>query len=541
MKKKLFFAAVVAAALAGCSSNENLENDLANVANPTAQDGRVPIVLGLSSNDVQVFKTRGTGTVGDIDDGTLDPVANVYNHEDLWVLMTTINKTPWGFTNHDPEVDDDGVTELTGANRILGEQFDGTFKARPYGFSDDGNDNLIPDYDSDAEQGYAAEQYNTLANMAYNSAWGLDYTSWNGGKVKYYPTDGTMSDFFAFHVDDAAVTKLTQTYGSISYDSPKIDKDEDEDLMFVNFKIDGSQDLLAGKAEYPNLSEGAARTGFNAKSARENKVPVIPMKHLLTRLTFDLVPGHQDAEGVIVTGIKVYSKSEGKLIVAYDQNGTKEPEDLIEWSEDEEEFSLKKKPAVPVDANGNKSQLVEVAAPFSASNPATYLAELIASPTDDETDVNWVANNNIMPNSDYDPTADPQTEDPYIFTPARMGDAMFVQPNQTEFRVVATMKFPITGYDKDYLTRNYEFYVRLKDAYGNVVEDGLEIGHSYNVQLKVYGLSKVELRTTLEAWEDGGDIEIDMDDPTNMVDWETLSASDDADETSTEPSTEPEP
>lgn len=470
MKKKLFFAAVVATALAGCSSNENLENDLTNVANPAAQeDGRVPVVLGLTSNDVQVFKTRGTGTVGDIDDGT-GTLKNIYNAEDLWVLMTTVPKqgTPWGFTKfEDP---------------IIGNLFDGTFKARPYGY--DGSDT------STANEAYGQAATNDVdgTEMAYNSQWGLNYTAWNNGQVKYYPNDGTASDFFAFHIDDAAVTTIPQTYGSISYNSPEIVKDNDS--LFVNFKIDGSQDLLAGKA----TNYGTTR-GFTAKKARENVVPSIPMSHLLTRFTFDLVPGHQDALGVIVDSIKVYGFSSGKLKVAYNFSGNDDevilPSKLIKWVDADstqiDSFYLKKSPATILDANG-KNPLVGVNATTGAGD---YLTELttdnVVAPTGSATE--------------------------YTFVPERIGHAMFVQPNQTEFKVVAFMRFPITGYSKSHVQVPYTFYIRLRDNAGHITQNGLEIGKSYNVQLLVYGLSKVVLRTTLEAWEEGGDISIDTDLP----------------------------
>lgn len=539
MKKKLFFAAVVATALAGCSSNENLENDLANVATSASQqESRVPIVLGLNNPDVQVLKTRGTGTVGDI--AGAPGTTNIYRNEDLWVLMTTIGKTPWDFTNHAPEETDP---------EVLGYQFDGTFKARPYGYEGDLTDPenvvikdpLSPAYGEDA---LFDDEHGAMQNT---SKWGIDYKSYNENRTKYYPMDGTASDFFAFHIDDA--TTLVDPESLSTPENPIIDhgyniptitkvaaEGDNPAKMTVDFTIDGTQDILVGKAVNGAPTNVPERTGFTQKTARENLVPNIPMKHMLTRLTFDLVPGHQDAEGVIVSKIVVKSKSKGTLTVAYDKEGgignvdegaAIAPEDLIEWDAEEEEpatFELKKPAATPYAMDGSKNPLVEVATPFDADDAATYLAKLVASPTADSEDPAYVANNNIMPNSAA--LTDPEA-DPYIFTPARMGDAMFVQPNQTEFEVTATMLFPIEGYDQDptnaeYLTKTYTFYVRVKNAQGAVVENGLLLGNSYNVQLKVYGLSKVVLRTTLEAWEDGGNIEIDTDDPSNTVTWEEL-------------------
>ena len=36
-------------------------------------------------------------------------------------------------------------------------------------------------------------------------------------------------------------------------------------------------------------------------------------------------------------------------------------------------------------------------------------------------------------------------------------------------------------------------------------------GHSYNVRVQVYGLSKIKVTTTLEPWGDGGHVDIDPD------------------------------
>ena len=545
MKKKLFFAAVVATALAGCSSNENLENDLANVATSASQqEGRVPVVLGLNNTDVQVLKTRGTGTVGAIEGAS--GVTNIYRNEDLWVLMTTIGKTPWDFTNHAPEETNP---------EVLGYQFDGTFKARPYGYASDDNETPAADPNSPTYGEYAL--YDDMLNAMRNDGkWGIDYLTYDNNKMKYYPMDGTASDFFAFHVDDAAT--MTPTAGDYGYKTPVITKETAK--MTVDFKINGSQDLLAGRADNGLPTNVTGRNGFTQKTARENLVPSIPMKHLLTRLTFDLVPGHQDAEGVIVTKIVVKSKSQGTLTVAYDQADEIAAEDLIKWDANETEYANfeLKNPAAEVtyaavsgpegnpsekgyyeldgvgtytastdvsvqggktyyevtvgnpatnDAYGNKNNLVPVLTPFDKSNSATYLAKLSLS-------VNSAANPNILDNGDGT----------FSFTAARMGEAMFVQPNQKEFEVTATMLFPISdGYSpNEFLKKNYTFYVRIPDA---TEDDGLatlKIGNSYNVKLVVYGLSKVALRTTLEEWKEGGNIEIDTDDPTNTQDWKNL-------------------
>ena len=43
------------------------------------------------------------------------------------------------------------------------------------------------------------------------------------------------------------------------------------------------------------------------------------------------------------------------------------------------------------------------------------------------------------------------------------------------------------------------------------VADGFVAGKNYNVNITVYGLEEIEIKASLTAWEDGGDITIDPD------------------------------
>ena len=442
MKKNLFLAAVAATALAGCSSDDHLTNEPLNVVD----NDLVPVEMGLTRNSVSVFQTRGTGTVGDIDAAT-----NLYQNEDLYVLMTTVGGNPWGFT-----------TVGEGANS-LGAQFDGSFKSRP------------------------AE---TPIDVDGEKQWVIDYETFTGGMKKYYPTNGSFSDFFAFYVDDAAVDDAGEPVAA-----PVIQHATDVDSMTVRFKIDGTQDLLAGKAEKDDadvqkqVAAGIAadQRGYSSKTARKEIIPVIPMKHLLTRLTFGLTPGHQNAVGLIIDSIKIVSPNEGLITVAYDREETIEPSNLIQWLVDDENaektdsFRLKviDESIDRVDATtGDKSKLIDV----------EPLAEIKAEQAVLDTESGT-----------------------YTFTEQKVGDAFFVRPNQKQFPIRIFYRFPYeTGAGTDYLNIADDFYVRLSTA-----DALLEVGKSYHVNFTVYGLSEIEIRTTLEAWEDGGTIELDTAEPIN--------------------------
>lgn len=447
MKKTLFFAAVVATALASCSSDDDLQKNQA--FDDDSDNGMVPVELGLTRSAVNVYQTRGTGTVGDIADAT-----NIYQNEDLYVLMTTVpatNNGVWEFTS---------VGNASDPN-ALGEQFNGTFKSRP-----------------------------VKESSAEDAPWAIDYQSYTGGQVKYYPTNGSYSEFFAFHVDDAVN----------SFSAESIKNKEGENLKYVEFKIDGTQDIMAGKAEKDDADMAIDNNrGYSAKTARRGIIPNIPMKHLLTRLTFGVTPGHKNALGVIIDSIKIVSRSEGELTVAYDIDGTKAQSDLIKWTQ-----------ATPVDS----FTLMSIPAPYTAaaridgSGNKVKLTKESPLATIDSTQI-YVLDSNT---GYYD-------KDQVNLTSVNVGESFFVQPNQTQFPIRVFYRFPyVSGGTADNPIISYynladDLYVRLYDTNNQVIENGLEVGKSYHVNIIIYGLSDIKLRTTLENWVDGGKIDIDTADP----------------------------
>lgn len=441
MKKNLFFVAVVAAALAGCSSDESLSNVNEGTI---VSDELVPVELGLSRGIVDVYQTRGTGTVG-----AIEKDQNDYNCEDLYVLMTDNTADVWGFTTVG----------------TLGKQFDGSFKSRPV------YDGLTYT-DGDGEE---------------QKVWGINYKYFTDDQAKYYPVNGHKSDFFAFYVDDAAVDEDGE-----SVDEPQILPEEPDDPeeadpdavaeKYVSFIIDGSQDLLAGKADYPTGVTG----GFSAKTARQGIKPRIPMEHLLTRLTFSVQP-NASAKGVKIDAIKVTSASKGKIIVAYKEEGTKAPEDLIIWDEEEEvddyNFTLGYLDGERTDGAG---ELDGVKTPLSYADVEG--GESLYVITEEDVTPDGEGNIDRIP----------------------VGEALFVKPNQTEYALKISYQYPIQGEGgaEEFMEDEYEATIKLNTA----ADEPLLVGYSYNVNIKIYGIEEIELETTLHEWEDGGEaIEIDPD------------------------------
>ena len=161
--------------------------------------------------------------------------------------------------------------------------------------------------------------------------------------VKYYPTQAAF-DFWGYRLDDAI-----QGSPAVSEDGTKQE---------VGFTLDGSQDIMVGKANptEEDLTKCAdAEKIYSAYAARRGVQPDIKFKHLLSRLVFSITGGNKDAcddtHGVKVTGIKVKSKYTGKLIVAYTPDA--QVTDQLVPTEDVKDLVLMQRDAD--DANNNNN------------------------------------------------------------------------------------------------------------------------------------------------------------------------------------------
>lgn len=404
MKKISFAALMVAVALSSCS-NEPLPG--------VDQEGNdlVPVSLGLNMGQADVEVTRGTGTVGGTTHAT-----NVWNYENLYVLMTTSDSRAledanagWGFTSV--------------KGQILKEQFDNSFFARPESVVRDGNDVWTLNYQCDPNE---------------------------GGNLKYYPTQGT-SDFFAYHVDDAATSVDSKG-------NPEIEKVNN--AISVNFTMDGSQDLMTGKADVSVIPASLESDGFSAKTARANVIPNIKMKHMLSRLTFTLKNGNQMTNGVSVDDITVESKYQGKMFVAYKEL----PNNIIEWDSQVKELELMQK-HVSSDAEYFANSLAAGKCP---------LKQFVTIVMDGVNDV-------------------------------EAGEALFICPGETQYKLRLYVRYAIDGGAEEEKIIPIDF----KHPDGT---SKFEAGKSYHLNVTIYGLEQIIVDTEIEMWDEvDEDINVDSD------------------------------
>ena len=574
MKKSYLALGLVAAvAMSSCSNDENIP---VNPNQPEGAEKLVPISLSMTNSiaDVQVG-TRGTGTVG-----SMDPASNLWQYEDIYVLMTSSDPkcleevdgvTPaWGFTSHP------GAT-----GPFLKEQFNGTFWTRP----------------SEAGDGTNTTNLNYFLDQ---NEW------WNGAPVnKYYPMNGE-SQFFAYYIDDAATETSTQLYDAaaagdgVNYQTedphayPVLNTAADGMSKTVNFKIDGSQDLMVGVATTTEAGQEVIAS-FSAKTARQSVVPSITMKHLLSRLTFNIIKGAESTDMVRLDAIRVLSKSQGAMTVAYAKDYV--PTNIIAWDDTEVDpatFYLKEKAAYEtvkmdadnflVDAGGTTRLTATVNVqyiPWDDSYTGIHDKDdtgnyaVVTDPVAEEVwyqalpdgshgyrvdlgrGTAWLLPGVNIDQADYNTFLDQVVFETLPnatlndgknalvdFTPIvlkdvltnvgdgmAVGEAMFVQPGVDTYEMILDLTLKIRDkndtfddvtddYNSTDLEEKLELPLTIKlNKEGADTNYKFEAGHSYAINITIYGLEKVIVEAVPEVWADGGDVNIGGDNDSENGDY----------------------
>ena len=417
-----FFALAAAGMLTACSNDDTLGGN--GEQNVSEQQIR----LGVASSKVQ---TRGTGTVGGMTDAE-----NVWAGQTLWVYM--LQK---------------GSMDLA------------VYKSPAVGST------------AAAESKVFDNKEFKAPNTADNTKSGLATTV--DGTIAYYPVSGRY-DFWGYRVDDAAVGGKP-TVKIVNDNGDEVAADQATKRV-VDIEIDGSQDIMAGKA-VPSTDEVTALGGYadnfySAYAARKGVQPNITFNHLLTRFTFEVragskatagLPAGGNTDAVKVTGVSVNSKITGTLTVAY-TGETKAAADLLTFTGDASPLTLKQRSTTAAD---NNEALV-------ALEPVTLTW------TDDAATIGDVL---------------------------KVGEALLVAPGETEYPLTIALS-------QDVLQKVGDPKVTMPlEQKATIKMDGtkkFEPGKSYKVTITVYGLEDIRVTATLVPWADGGSIDIDDDrDPNN--------------------------
>lgn len=428
--KKLFLMGAVASLglLASCSSDDDLSTG------GNGKDGlqQIKIGMGVQAN----VATRGTGTVGAVGEKE-----NTWANQTVNVYM--LNK--------------------------------GTLELAKFG-EDPIYDNTVLTTPADNASGIASE---------------LD--EHGVAQYKYYPTTKTAFDFWGYRLDDANDTTATDQDGSATAAAIKNNKFvpyTSGDSLLIGFKIDGTQDIMAGKAvptEDEIIKCGGKDNIYSAFAARRDVQPNIKFEHLLSRLNFQVLDGKKTEttdldKAVKVTGITVKSKATGKLVIAYQGAETtfeNVSDQLIvdKDADSEKDAALLKELKVKQRAEG---------APLTQN-------------LEDLTPVTPKWNNGMA-------------------MATQVGEALLAIPAD-KYKITINLKQKVqvkgdkgTPQEGDFEEKEYTYEADLKNTVNP--EKGFEPGYSYNVTITVYGLSEIQITTTLTPWKDGGNIEMNPEDET---------------------------
>lgn len=416
MKKMFFFALAAAGMLTACSNEDTLGGN--GEQNVSEQQIR----LGVASSKVQ---TRGTGTVGGMTDAE-----NVWAGQTLWVYMLQKGSMDLAY-----------------------------YKAPAVGGV------ATPDVEVFNNKKF------TAPDAANNTKSGLATTA--DGTIAYYPVSGNY-DFWGYRVDDAA--GATPVVKTVDDTGAEVEANVATKRV-VDIEIDGSQDIMAGKAA-PSNDEvtklgGYAENFYSAYAARKGVQPNITFNHLLTRFTFEVragskatagLPAGGNTDAVKVTGVSVDSKTTGTLTVAY-TGATKEAADLLTFTGAASPLTLKQRSTTAADNNEALVALEPVSLTW----------------TDDAATIGDVL---------------------------KVGEALLVAPGETEYPLTIALS-------QDVLQKVGETKVTMPlEQKATIKMDGtktFEPGKSYKVTITVYGLEDIRVTATLVPWADGGSIDIDDD------------------------------
>ncbi|WP_442916896.1 fimbrillin family protein, partial [Leyella stercorea] len=245
----------------------------------------------------------------------------------------------------------------------------------------------------------------------------------------------------------------------------------------VDIEIDGSQDIMAGKAA-PSTDEVAdlgnyADNFYSAYAARKGVQPNITFNHLLTRFTFEVragskatagLPAGGNTDAVKVTGVSVDSKTTGTLTVAY-TGAAKEAAELLTFTGNASPLKLKQRSATAV--NNNEALVALEPVSLTWTDDAATMGDVL-----------------------------------------KVGEALLVAPGEKEYPLTIALS-------QDVLQKVGETKVTMPlEQKATIKMDGtktFEPGKSYKVTITVYGLEDIRVTATLVPWADGGSIDIDDD------------------------------
>ena len=470
MKKQFFYAAMAVALMASCTSEDDLS---VNPVNPAPADENVSIQLGLEAPTVNAeVGGRAVGSVGDTQASGL----NKWNGERLYIAM------------------------IDRKDKTLAKGQDGA--------------NILYDnyvyYAPRADKETAKDSIRIYQNESVGGGNAKDTLS-----HVYYPVSGQY-DFYGWHLDDATgATAGSKPSPSITATEKKVN----------NIKINGWQDIMGAKTKeftqaHYGLSEQqyADLVGweFSARTARSKVHPILKFEHQLARLKFFVKAGSdKTAEQKYENGAWVANTVPGQA-------------DLSTAMQVDSIKVLNVVNMIDMNLEGTKNGVPAVTSAASADADLVAFSlgsrngEGIMTALDPTAPKYYAGDNTITNDADYTKhEKGTQVGESVMFFPHTDGEYNTTQTINLEIglsQLVRVLENETTPnvYDEDewesksQIAKLSVHASSLINQTNNAVK-AFEPGKSYNIYITVYGFERIEITAELTAWENGGDVNVDVE------------------------------
>jgi hypothetical protein len=293
-------------------------------------------------------------------------------------------------------------------------------------------------------------------------------------------------NFFAYHIDDAAI----------------VNAQRESDRIYYDIDIDGTQNIMVGHTERLTPEQLDSRhSNIHLSQAQRDKVlnignyssyssqlgihPIIDMKHQLARFEFRAYPADSSCNDIFIDSIGLYAKNRGRLVVA-------------------------------------ASNMREVGMSFEDRRDTLWLK----GPNPFKTDPDSIgiypyeslkAENNTV-NWEDGMSRERWTDNPY----KRIGGDLLVPPD-TKFVMTIHYKQFLRNADKGLHTYKSRFVITPPTSVDSNYDEEtsswwFKKGNRYVVRIAVYGLPKIKVYIDqLDPWvEDPDEIEYDLEELEQM-------------------------
>lgn len=480
MKKQFFYAAFALAMMASCTSEDNLSVD------PIIpdDDDKVAIQLGIDAPTVSTtVGGRSVGSVGDVKDAentAAEDRKNVWNGQQLYIAMVKKD-----------------TKELA---------TDGT--------------NIILDYDSYVYYAPRRSENANSGSIRFYTETNKPQTNGGNGEgtlsYVYYPVSGQY-DFYGYHVDD--ITGVDNT-----------DVTNIKDII-----ITGQQDIMGARTKEFTSTNYTPNQGvdfndmigwdFSARTARNGIKPILKFEHQLARLKFFVKAGSDktaeykyvngsweknEATTGVSTAMKVKSIKAKNMVNKIDMNLNDNGKIVTSISGTTasyatDGFSLLSR------ENGTMKTTLDAVAPLVYDGTGTAADNSEVVPASNE--------QAAITYADYKNGT--QVGESIMFFPYNGGEGKnTTQAVELEVELAQLVQILDNEASSDYqesewtektqtakLTIHASSLINQTDGAAKLFEPG----KSYNVYITIYGFERIEITAELTAWENGGDVNVDVE------------------------------